>query len=106
MGSRLSLQTLLQNLIGVRPDGKANVYFQPPESVKMNYPCIVYARDRIDNSHANDTVYKQAIRYSVTVVDSDPDSEIVTKVSKLPTTYYDRGFKADNLNHDVFKLYY
>ena len=106
MGSRLSLQTLLQNLIGVRPDGKANVYFQPPESVKMNYPCVVYARDRIDNAFADNSVYKQAVRYSITVIDSDPDSEIVAKVSKLQTIYYDRGFKADNLNHDAFKLYY
>ena len=106
MGNRLGLHSLLQSLIGVRTDGKANVYFQPPESVKMNYPCIVYTREFIDNKHADDAVYKQKIRYNVTVIDQDPDSEIATKISKISTTRYDRGFKSDNLNHDVFIIYY
>ena len=38
MANRLDLQALLEDLLGSR-----NVYYQPPESVKMNYPAIVYA---------------------------------------------------------------
>ena len=52
MPSRLELQTLLEEILGSR-----NVYFQPPESVKMNYPAIVYSLDDIENSFANDGVY-------------------------------------------------
>lgn len=82
-----------------------NVYFQPPESVKMKYPAIVYARKAIDNIMADNRAYKQNWGYEVTYIDKDPDSENVKKLSQLPYCRYDRHFVADNLNHDVFTLY-
>lgn len=101
MATRIDLQNVLEELLGSR-----NVYYQPPESLKMNYPAIVYSRKTIDNSYANNSVYKQNYAYEITVIDKNPDSEIVNKVSKLPTCRFDRHFKSDNLNHDVFTLYY
>ena len=101
MATRVDLQNVLEELLGSR-----NVYYQPPESLKMNYPAIVYSRKMIDNSYANNSVYKQNYAYEITVIDKNPDSEIVNKVSKLPTCRFDRHFKSDNLNHDVFTLYY
>ena len=101
MGNRLDLQALLEKLLGSR-----NVYFQPPASVKMQYPAIVYSRSRIRNTHADDSVYRQLPEYEVTVIDSDPDSDIVMKVSALPYCTYDRHYTADGLNHDVFTLNY
>lgn len=101
MASRLELQTELETILGSR-----NVYFQPPESIRMSYPAIVYSRARIDNRHANDSVYKQDDAYEIIVIDRNPDSEIVRKISKLPKCRFDRHYKADNLNHDVFTLYY
>lgn len=101
MATRIDLQNVLEELLGSR-----NVYYQPPESLKMSYPAIVYARKTIDNSYANNSVYKQNYAYEITVIDKNPDSEIVNKVSKLPTCRFDRHFKSDNLNHDVFTLYY
>lgn len=101
MNRREELHEILCEALGSR-----NVYFQPPESIKMKYPAIVYSRDDIDNSFANDSVYMQSLAYSVTVIDSDPDSEIVAKVSRLPRCQYDRHYKTDNLNHDMFTIYY
>lgn len=101
MATRIDLQNALEELLGSR-----NVYYQPPESLKMNYPAIIYARKTIDNSYANNSVYKQNYAYEITVIDKNPDSEIVNKISKLPTCRFDRHFKSDNLNHDVFTLYY
>ena len=101
MATRVDLQNVLEELLGSR-----NVYYQPPESLKMNYPAIVYARKTIDNSYANNSVYKQNYAYEITVIDKNPDSEIVNRISKLPTCRFDRHFKSDNLNHDVFTLYY
>lgn len=101
MASRLELQTLLEELLGSR-----NVYFQPPETVKLSYPAIVYIRDRIENTRANDDVYMQSLAYQVTVIYKDPDSELPMKISKLPMCRHDRHFKSDNLNHDVFTLYF
>lgn len=101
MHDRLDLHEELCKILGSR-----NVYFQPPVSVSMKYPAIVYERDNIRNSHADDGVYKQSLVYSVTVIDFDPDSEIVDKISKLPKCSFSRHFTSDNLNHYVFTLYY
>ena len=101
MESRLTLQAVLEELLESR-----NVYFQPPPSVRMDYPAIVYSRKDIDSRYADDSVYKQSYSYELTVIDEDPDSEIVEKVSKLPTCKFDRHFESDNLNHDVFTLYF
>lgn len=97
---RIQFQVVLENLLGSR-----NVYFQPPESVKMSYPAIIYSRQNIENGHANNGVYTQDWSYQVTVVDKNPDSEIVKKVAMLPKCRFDRHYKADNLNHDVFSIY-
>jgi hypothetical protein len=99
MSSRLELQTLLEEILGSR-----NVYFQPPESVKMKYPAIVYGLEDIENTFANDGVYLSKRKYLITVIDEDPDSEIVEKISQLPTCRFNRHFESDNLNHDVFIL--
>lgn len=101
MASRLELHEILCEILGSR-----NVYFQPPESVNMKYPAIVYSRDDIQNTFANNAVYTQSYVYEVTVIDKDPDSEIVEKVSKLPLCRFNRHFESDNLNHDIFLLHY
>lgn len=101
MANRLDLHEILCDILGTR-----NVYYQPPESVKMTYPAIVYSRNRIENMFANDNVYSQNHSYQVTVIDKDPDSEIVERVSKLPLCSFDRHFISDNLNHDSFTLYF
>lgn len=101
MASRLELHEVLCKILGSR-----NVYFQPPASVKMQYPAIVYERSDIENVFANNNPYLQSLVYEVTVIDKNPDSEIVTEISKLPMCRFDRHFAVDNLNHDVFTLYF
>ena len=101
MGSRLELHDKLKEILGSN-----FVYFQPPESLKMNYPAIVYQLSDIDNTYANNAVYKQALAYDVTVIHNNPDNDVFLKVSSLPFCRFDRHFKSDNLNHYVFTLYY
>lgn len=98
---RLQLHEVFCGILQTR-----NAYFQPPESVKMNYPAIVYALSNMPRVHANDGVYLSGRQYSVTVIDHDPDSPLVDMVSALPTCRFDRAYQADNLNHWVFTLYH
>jgi len=98
---RLQLNETLCKILGSR-----NVYFQPPESIKMKYPAIVYSLSDIENLYANNGVYLSARKYTVTVIDKDPDSLIVGAVAGLPTCRYDRHYEKDNLNHDVFTLFF
>ena len=101
MASRIELHNILCHLLGSN-----NVYFQPPNNIEMNYPAIVYSLGDINNKFADNSVHIQTIAYEVTVIDEDPDSEIVKKVSLLPSCKFNRHYTADNLNHYVFKLYY
>ena len=98
---RLQLHEVLCELLGTRC-----VYFQPPESIEMDYPAIVYGLEDIDKKYANDGVYLSQRKYSVTVIDKDPDSPIVGKVAALPLCGYNRHYEKDNLNHDVFTIFF
>lgn len=107
MDKRLELHEILCGIVNItEPDGDRHTYYEPPSSVRMHYPAIVYKRKRINNTYANNRVYNQSTAYEVTVIDSHPDSECMKKVSVLPTCSFDRHYKADNLNHDVFTIYH
>lgn len=102
MASRLNLHEELCELLGSR-----NVYFQPPESLKMHYPCIRYSLSGMDQRRANDGLYKTMNRYEVTVIDSDPDSDIYKRLlNHFPMCNFDRPYIADNLNHFTLTIYY
>lgn len=101
MAPRFELHDILTQILGTD-----HVYFQPPPTVQMTYPCIVYSRDYQLNSYADDHPYSIRKRYLVTVIDKDPDSKIPDELAQLPLCVYDRFFTADNLNHDVFKLFF
>lgn len=101
MADRPDLQTFFEDLLGSR-----YVYKDPPESVRMSYPAIKFSRAKIDNTFANNRVYKQDDRYEVIAIYRDPDDELPRKISRLPMCVHDRHYIADNLHHDVFTLYY
>lgn len=82
------------------------VYFQPPADVGMVYPCIKYERDTGSTKFANDRPYSYEQKYQVTLISRDPDDELKEKLALLPKSLHDRFFVADNLNHDVFSIYF
>lgn len=101
MDRRLELQTVLETLLGNR-----NVYFQPPESMIMKYPCIVYRRSRMASKFANNKLYLNKVGYLVTIIDPAPNNSVVGKILELPTCSYDREYVSKNLNHTVLNLYF
>lgn len=98
---RHDLHEILCDILGSR-----NVYFQPPPSVMMKYPAIVYSRSALTPEFGNNHPYLVHKGYQVTIVDPNPDSTFVDDISKLPTCSFVRHYESDNLNHDVFQLYY
>lgn len=101
MNRRLELQRLFENILGSR-----NVYFQPPEDIKMRYPAIVYSIDDIEHKHANNKPYIRSPNYMATLIDFDPDSEFVEKLDSLPMCSFDRSYTSDNLHHWVYNIFY
>lgn len=102
MNNRLELHELLCTILGSR-----NVYFQPPESIKLRYPCIVYELSRKSEIRASNIVYKRNDAYEVTVISNNPDNEMADKiVDAFEYASFDRRFVSDNLIHDVITIYY
>lgn len=101
MRTRKELQTILEEILGSK-----YVYFQPPASVKLHYPCILYRLNNEDSQFADNHPYIKARRYQVTVIDQNPDTEILGRVTSLPMCIFDRHYTADHLNHYVLNLYF
>lgn len=99
--SRLELQSVLEEILGSR-----NVYFQPPESFKLKYPCILFELSDIWVDHADDDIYRKFKQYMITAIDKDPDSELPDKINDLKYCEMDRFYVSNNLNHWVFTLYF
>lgn len=101
---RISFGAALKSFIG--NDLTYKVYYQPAENIQMSYPAIIYTRYNIDNVSANNNVYLQGTTYQVVVIDKDPDSEIVNRLSYFPTARFSKHYATEGLNHDVFTIIY
>ena len=101
MDRRLELH---EHLVEAAGEG-VKVYFQPPSNLQMTYPCITYERARVDVLHASNENYKVDRRYTVTVVDRNPDSPILDRMLSIPMCSHSTYFSVDGLNHDVYDVY-
>lgn len=95
---RLWLEKVLEDVLGTR-----NVYFQPPSSIQMSYPCIVYSYEDLVSIHANNAGYIDRDRYTVTLITKDPmPEETLEKLNNIPYTSFDRHYASENLHHFAF----
>lgn len=101
------LHAILCEILGCPEIGdKCRAYFQSPNNILMEYDCIRYSRSKIDSEFADNQPYKLYDRYQLIVIHRNPDSDLPRKVAMLPMCSHERQYKADNLYHDVFNLYY
>lgn len=101
MASRLTLQSKFEKLLGTRC-----VYYNSPESVIMGYPAIRFSKKKIDDRYANNKIYSSMNCYEVTVISTIPDDPVNDKIRALPYCSFDRHYTADNLDHDVYTIFY
>mgnify|MGYP006936035906 CR=1 FL=1 len=101
MGKREDLDALLCSTLGGE-----NVYFQPPENLKMRYPCIVYSVAGNFQRHANNNVYHRRREYSMLYITYDPDDEMIDKLADLPSCRMSSAYTADNLHHYSYTIYF
>lgn len=100
MRTRLELQQTFEDILGSR-----NVYFEPPSTIRMNYPAIVYKRSDIRNDYAGNMKYRTDRVYDAVLIGRDPDSAFIDSIIALPYCSYDRHYVQDNLHHDAFTIY-
>ncbi len=97
------LQQVLQEIMG--DDGKA--YFQPPENLKLKYPCIVFDRSGARIARADNVSYRITKSYTVTLITKSADNDkYLDKLLELPMCTFDREFITDGLVHEVFSVYF
>lgn len=106
MTRRLQLSEKLHDILRVN-EYPENVYYQPPATIQMKYPCIRYIRSDISVQYADDIRYRTCDRYTLIVIDPDPDSQIPDiLLNSFRYISFDRQYTADNLNHFVLNLYF
>ena len=106
MDQRPSLHQILKGLFAKNP----HVYHQPPENVRLEYPCIIYKMTGIQTNHADNLAYIQRREYQLTVIDRNPDSPlreaVIDSLGKKFSGRFVRPFVSDGLNHYIFTIYY
>lgn len=105
MRSRLELHDILVGIM-TELDLDSHVYFQPPDGLQIQYPCIVYNLTDENPIFADDLKYRKYKVYEITVIDKNPDTEIPDVISELEYCDFNRYFVNDNLNHYVYKIYF
>lgn len=98
---RLEFHDILKSILGSN-----KVYFQPPSTVKMNQPYIIYSLTGFNILHANNEIYKNKVGYTVLLITASPEDPVILKLLKTPFCKFDRAYTANNLNHYVYNIYY
>ena len=98
---RLQLDAILREFLG-----NTHTYFEPPASVKMQYPCVRYSRSYIDTLYANNKPYLGNKRYELILIYEDADDDLPDRLREYLNVTHDRHYVADNLHHDVFTTYF
>lgn len=102
MTDRIGLHEILKKYVK-----EGQCYFQPPESVKLSYPCIIYSLSSIDSKYADDKMYIGRKRYQVLYITKSPTDKTVDRIAEeLTYVRFDRAYTSDGLNHYVFNVYY
>jgi hypothetical protein len=97
---RLKLHEALCVILGSR-----HVYYDPPESIVMKYPAIVYSKARINDAFADNKKYLGKVSYEGTLIRKDDDDDILDRILELPYTTFGRAFTSSNLHHDTFTTF-
>ena len=101
MASRLQLHKALKDL------GILNVYFQPPENVKLKFPCIVYKFTKFETEHADDNPYAIKKKYNILYITKDPDDNKPEEIAwAFSTISHINTYVSDTLYHHSYDLYF
>lgn len=98
---RVKLHHVLEDIISSR-----HVYFQPPESVKLEYPCIVYNLAKVPVQHADNTVYLMNPKYVIRYISKGPDDRTKLLLVQSLGVPIIQTYAQNGLYHYIYELYY
>lgn len=102
MHTRLELHQELVDILGSN-----DVFYNPPASMFLRYPCIVYSAPKPDVMHADNVKYRFLFQYEIIYIspNTEPDDSVAMKLLELPYTRLVNRYTADNLMHTKIEIY-
>lgn len=86
--------------------GNNNVYYNPPTSTSIKYPCIIYSLKDIRSNYSNNKIYLFDHLYQVLLIGIKPHDDTKDKIlEKIPYSIFDRSYIQDNLYHYAYTIY-
>ena len=99
--TRVELDRILRTTLG-----STNVYYDPPESFKLKYPCIVYSLAGHSETFADDNDYYGMKRYTLTYITQDADDPMADTLDKIRYCRLNRPYASDGLYHFAYDIYF
>lgn len=98
--TRLSLHEELCEVLGSN-----KCYFSPPNRIEA--PCILYSKSSQYIRHADNFHYNKKDRWEITIIDTNPDSDIPNRFENHFIYFSkNREYATDGYYHFVYILYY
>lgn len=108
MDRRLKLDEKLRGFLGLGPQDRDYLYFQPPESMKLKFDrecTIIYSRQAKDVRRADDRPYNVQDSYQIVLITRNPDSNSPREfLESFPKASPGRPYVSNNLYHHPFNL--
>lgn len=85
-----------------------HVYFNPPDSIKMIYPCFRYEFTGIKQYKADNGPYVHFKKYTVTYLTTnvrEPNEIINEMLNAFEYCSVDRNYASDGVQHTTFAIY-
>ena len=99
MCSRVELDAILRATLGT-----TNVYYDPPESFKLKYPCIVYHDSGRIVWKADNQTYIKYRRYMLNYITPNADDPKVDVIEELPFCKMATPYASDGLFHYPYNI--
>ena len=97
---RLALHQEFIRILG----NACNVYFMPPQEMRLSYPAIVYYLGGGSDSYADNVRFLPRTTFDVTLIENEPLSPKVDEIRDLKHSSYMTSFKKDHLHQHQFKI--
>ena len=99
--NRAKLHHILEGILGSK-----NVYYDPPESFKLKYPCIVYYMEGFYDISADNQTYRRMRRYNMTYITTDSEDSVADQLADLRYCTFNRSFSVSDLFHFAYTIFY
>ena len=97
---RVELNSLFKKIV-------PNVYFQPPENIKMKYPCIRYEFSNLDILHAdNEKWLSTGVNYKVILITASQNPKAFDDIMSFKYCSFDHVIFSNGLYNYHFNLYF